>query len=165
MVVAGTVTGTIVVGMTVTGANVPAGVTVVTAAIGGGAGNYTVTASSANVSVAEPMVFSLAGIASFASNCSNPQVADYTAAAIVGFGLAFGAVGLSTNTAQGAEYQFGAHQTAVYESQFKGAIFPASKGNVPSDAVRPFVAGPQQVDLTLQGQFSSPLNNQSLGIG
>src|ERR1700685_1596428 len=130
MVVAGSVTGTIVVGMTVTGAGVPAGVTVVTAAAGGNAGSYTVTASSANVSIAEPMVFSLAGIGSFVSSISNPQIADYTSAAIVGFGLVFGAVGLSTNTAQGAEYQFGTHQLAIYESQFKGVIFHPAHPNV-----------------------------------
>lgn len=164
MVVSGTVTGQILVGMTVTGAGVPAGVTVITAAAGGGAGSYTVTASAANVSIAEPMVFSLASIASFISSSSSPQVADYTAKALVGFGLVFGAVGLSTNTAQGTEYHFGTHQQAIYESQFKGAIFPASPGHTPTNEVRTVIAAPQAYDFTLPAVLAAPLVQQSVGI-
>jgi len=98
-------------------------------------------------------------------NAQEPQIIDRAARAL-GFGLIFAAGGLSTNTAQGAEYHFGTHQAAIYDSQFKGVIFHPPHPNVLGDAVKSISGAPQQVDLTLQAQIFTALTvNQSQGIG
>jgi hypothetical protein len=87
------------------------------------------------------------------SNAEKPQLIDMVKG--IGYGLVFAAVGLSTSTPAGAEYQFGTHQKAIYDSQFKGAIFSPTKGGVPADAVRSFTAAPQAYDFTLQASITS----------
>jgi hypothetical protein len=98
-------------------------------------------------------------------NAQEPQQVDYRARAF-GFGLVLGVVGLSTSTPAGAEYQYGTHAVAIYESQFKGVIFSPTKGGVPADAVRSFTAAPQTYDFTLQASFqrADTFVNQSTGI-
>jgi len=95
-------------------------------------------------------------------NAQEPQTAPWAARAF-GFGMVFAAVGLSTSTPAGAEYQFGTHQKAIYDSQFKGAIFTPPHPNIPGDAVKALVAAPQSYDFTLQAQFfnASVVINQS----
>lgn len=63
-----------------------------------------------------------------------------------GFAVLFGVVSLaSSNTAQGAEYQFGTHAAAIYESQFKGAIWgPAQAAAVTPKLLGAFVQVPEQ---------------------
>src|SRR5271168_2442250 len=82
LTLAGSVSGTVVVGMTITGSGVPAGVTIASLGTGTGqAGTYNCTASAANVTVAEPMVFSLAGIMPFVGNSLSGQMVDIGLAA------------------------------------------------------------------------------------
>jgi hypothetical protein len=78
----------------------------------------------------------------FASNAFAPQI-DVGLAA--GFAVLF-AVGLaSSNTAQAAEYQFGLHAAAIYESQFKGAIWGPPRGTaVVPKPLGVFIQAPEQ---------------------
>lgn len=98
------------------------------------------------------------------SNAEKPQLLDMVKG--IGYGLVFAAVGLTTSTAKGAEYHWGTHQTAIYESQFKGIIFHPPHPNIPGDAVRAFVAAPQSYDFTLPAQISQACIeiNQSVAI-
>lgn len=100
----------------------------------------------------------------FVSNAQAPQLIDYAAKAL-GFAMLFHVVGTSTNVGFGSEYQFGTHQKAIYESQFKGAIFKTAFGNVPSNDVKFIQGAPQQKDFTLQAQLFAPMVRQSEGIG
>ena len=98
------------------------------------------------------------------SNAEKPQLLDMVKG--IGYGLVFAAVGLTTSTAKGAEYHWGTHQTAIYESQFKGIIFHPPRPNIPGDAVRAFVAAPQSYIFTLPAQISQACIeiNQSVAI-
>lgn len=112
----GSVTGTVVLGMTITGASVPPGVTIASFGTGSGAaGTYNCSSSSANIPSSEAMVFSLSWIMPTVGNTQAPQATDINLAA--GFGLIF-AVAIGGGTAgPGAEYQFGAHAAQIYEAQ------------------------------------------------
>lgn len=94
-------------------------------------------------------------------NSSAPQLADYGKA--LGYGLVLACCLKSTNAGFSQEYHHGTHQVAVYESQFKGKIFASVKGGVPNDAVRSFIAAPQQYDFTLPAQLFQPTVNQQAG--
>jgi hypothetical protein len=98
------------------------------------------------------------------TNADKPQLLEVVKG--IGYGLVFAAVGLSTSSPAGAEYQFGLHQAQIYDSQFKGAIYSPTKGGVPADAVKAFTAGPQQYDFTRQATIASPTLgiNQSVAI-
>src|ERR1700685_2344676 len=88
LAVTGSVSGTIVVGMTITGAGVPAGVSITSLGTGsGGIGTYNCSSSAANITVAEPMVFSLSWIMPTIGTASTPQLVDLDTAA--GFGMIF----------------------------------------------------------------------------
>lgn len=192
MVVSGSVSGTILVGATLTGAGIPPAVIVVSQQTGtaGQAGNYTVTASAAAVTVPEPVVFSLAGIMPYISNAIMPQLVDLALAA--GFSAIFLTVIPSPTAAIGQEYNHGTHQDAIYNQQAGARLFPPVKGiqgrsvvptiltqgqypePVPSSTFRPpnlsivakqivrqFVSAPQQFDLTQQALLSRPQTPQS----
>ena len=77
-----------------------------------------------------------------AGNSNAPYFQDALGIA-AGFGLVIASALASTNTGFGAEYQHGTHAAAIYDSQFKGAIFPAVKGNAPINDVKSFTAGPR----------------------
>lgn len=80
---------------------------------------------------------------SFVSNASAPQIDTWLAAGCAAL-FTVGALA-SSNTAQGAEYQFGTHAAAIYESQFKGAIWgPAAGGAPPPKSLGAFVKAPEQ---------------------
>src|SRR6266852_7005988 len=143
----GAVSGTVVVGMTITGAGVPPGVTITSDATGTGqAGTYNCSASSANVTVAESMVFSLDGIMPFVSNARMPQIVDMALAA--GFAAIFATAIPSPTAAMGQEYQFGTHAVAVHNQQ--AGFYPFS--SVPTRE------GPSVVPTILvQGQYPEPV--------
>ena len=144
MVVAGSVSGTILVGMTVTGAGVPPGVTVASYGTGsGGAGTYTCTSSAANVTIAEPMTFNDYMTQTLLGNTLSPQLADMRLAAGFAFIVASAITGPSAGPGQ--EYQFGTHQVAVHNAQaISGTnIFPVSKGIQGRSVVPTILTQPQ----------------------
>ena len=82
----GSVSGTVLVGMTITGASVPPGVTITSNGTGsGGAGTYNCSASATNIPSSEAMVFSLSWDMPLQGNSSFPQLADLGRAAGFGF--------------------------------------------------------------------------------
>ena len=107
------------------------------------------------------MIRQVTGGPQFVGNSSAPQFADYGKA--IGYGLIIACCLKSTNTGFAQEYQHGTHQVAVYESQFKGKIFPSVKGGVPGNAVRTVYGAPQQYDFTLPAQLFAPNVNQQAG--
>jgi hypothetical protein len=112
----GSITGSWVVGMTITGSGVPPGVTITSLGTGsGGIGTYNCSSSAANVTVAEPMVGSLSWIMPTIGNAVAPQLADLGRAA--GFGLIIAAAFGGGTAGPGAEYQHGAHAAALYNAQ------------------------------------------------
>ena len=113
LTLAGSVSGFVAVGMTITGAGVPAGVTITSNGTGsGGVGTYNCSASAANVTAAEPMVFSLSWDMPLQGNASSPQLLDLGRAA--GFGFIVAASFGGGTAGPGQEYQFGAHAVAIY---------------------------------------------------
>ncbi len=66
-----------------------------------------------------------------------------------------------------SEYQFGAHAQAIYDSQFKGSLFPTATAPpaVVSYAIAQILSPPQSFDFTLQGSFAQPLTVQGQDIG
>jgi hypothetical protein len=126
LTVAGSVSGTIVVGMTITGASVPPGVSIISLGSGsGGTGTYNCSASSANIPSVEPMVFSLSWNMPLLGNASAPQLLDLGRAA--GFGLLIMAAVSGGTASMGQEYFFGTHSAALYNAQAQAGtrIFPA----------------------------------------
>src|SRR5277367_1711948 len=106
LTLSGSVSGTLAVGMTITGASVPPGVTITSFGTGsGGVGTYNCSASAANIPGAEPMVFSLSWIMPTIGNASFPQLIDLGRAA--GFGLIIAAAIPGGSAGPGAEYQHG----------------------------------------------------------
>lgn len=99
-----------------------------------------------------------------AGNSNAPYFQDSLGVA-AGFGLVFASALTSTNTGFGAEYQHGTHAAAIYDSQFKGAVFKSVKGNAPNNAVRSVYGAPQQYDFTLQAWFDAPNDAESFSIG
>lgn len=97
-----------------------------------------------------------------AGNSTSPLFDALGAAA--GFGLVFASCLTSTNTGFGAEYTHGTHAAAIYDSQFKGAMFPAVKGNAPNSAVHAVSGAPQAFDFTLQASLFAPIENESNAI-
>jgi hypothetical protein len=82
-----------------------------------------------------------------------------------GFGFIC-AMGVKQAPFLGIEYQFGTHQLAVYESQFKGAVFPSVTVNPLTDAVTFFTGAPQAFDHTLQPWISDPslFRNETIAL-
>src|SRR5277367_1153824 len=118
----GSVSGSLVVGMTITGASVPAGVSITSFGTGsGGVGTYNCSASSANIPSVEPMVFSLSWNMPLQGNSGSPQLADLGWAA--GFGIIFASSMGGGTAGMGQEYQFGTHQARLYDSQNRSGIF------------------------------------------
>ena len=116
LTVTGAVSGTILVGMTITAAGVPAKVTIASYGTGSGqAGTYNCSASAANVTVAEAMVFSLDWNYPCIGNARAPQLIDMGRAA--GFGLVMASVFGAGSAGPGAEYQHGTHAAALYNAQ------------------------------------------------
>lgn len=116
LTLAGSISGTVAVGMTITGAGVPAGVTISSFGTGsGGVGTYNCSSSAANVTVAEAMVFSLSWIMPTVGNASAPQTLDLARAA--GFGLIFASAFNGGSSAPGQEYLHGAHARAIHAQQ------------------------------------------------
>lgn len=116
LTLAGSVSGTVLVGMTITGAGVPAGVTITSNGTGsGGVGTYNCSASAANVIAAEAMVFSLSWDMPLQGNASTPQFVDmaFAAGAALIIHAAFG----GGTASMGRETQFGTHANAIYDSQ------------------------------------------------
>ncbi len=98
--------------MTITGAGVPAGVTITSNGTGsGGIGTYNCSASAANVIAAEPMVGSLSWDMPLQGNASTPQLVDmaFAAGAALIIHSAFG----GGTAAMGRETQFGTHADAI----------------------------------------------------
>jgi hypothetical protein len=125
----GSVSGSLVVGMTITGASVPPGVTITSFGTGsGGIGTYNCSASAANIVAAEPMVFSLSWNMPLQGNSSSPQVLDLGRAA--GFGLVIISAFSGGTAGPGQEYMFGTHAAAIYnEVAVQGTqIFPVAPG-------------------------------------
>jgi hypothetical protein len=125
----GSITGSWIVGMTVTGAGVPAGVTIASLGTGsGGIGTYNCSSSAANVTVAEPMVGSLSWVIPTIGNTAAPQLADLGRAA--GFGLLIAAAFGGGTAGPGQEYQHGAHAAQIYNAQAQSGtrIFPTVVG-------------------------------------
>jgi hypothetical protein len=125
----GAVSGSVLVGMTITGAGVPPGVTVTSLGTGTGqAGTYNCSASTANVTAGEAMVFSLSWVMPLQGNADKPQLLDYGRAA--GFGVVIAAVFGGGTAGPGQEYQHGTHQLALYNAQaISGSrIFPSVPG-------------------------------------
>lgn len=125
----GSVSGTVVVGMTITMVGVPPGVTITSNGTGsGGAGTYNCSASAANVTTGEAGVFSLSWDMPLQGNSSTPQLLDLGRAA--GFGIVFAAAVSGGTAGMGQEYQFGAHQVAIYnETSVQGTnVWPPSPG-------------------------------------
>lgn len=125
----GSVSGTVVVGMTLTGASVPPGVTITSNGTGsGGAGTYNCSASAANISTGEPMVFSLSWDMPLQGNSGFPQLADLGRAAGFGFVIAASIPGPSAGPGQ--QYTFGTHAVAIYnETAVQGTnVWPPSPG-------------------------------------
>jgi hypothetical protein len=118
----GSVSGSLVVGMTVTGASVPPGVSITSFGTGsGGIGTYNCSASSANIPSVEPMVFSLSWNMPLQGNSGSPQLLDLGRAA--GFGIIFASSMGGGTAGMGQEYQFGTHQAQLYDSQNRSGIF------------------------------------------
>ncbi len=129
LTVSGAVSGTIVVGMTITAASVPPGVTITSFGTGTGqAGTYNCSSSSANIPAVEPMVFSLDWLMPLVSNAGSSQIVDMAIAA--GLATIFLASPPGPTAAMGQEYQFGTHQIAIHNAQaISGTrVFPAAKG-------------------------------------
>jgi hypothetical protein len=121
----GSVAGTVVVGMTVTGPSVAAGVTITSFGTGSGAaGTYNCSSSATNIPSSEAMVFSLSWDMPLVGNSGFPQLVDLGRAA--GFGLIVAAAVTGPTAGPGQEYSFGAHAAQLYESSaHRSAIFPA----------------------------------------
>src|SRR6266404_4584361 len=150
LTVSGAVSGSIVVGMTITAASVPPGVTITSFGTGSGqAGTYNCSSSSANIPVVEPMVFSLDWLMPLVGNAKTPQLVDMAVAA--GLATIFFTSIPGPTAAMGQEYQFGTHQAALYDSQATSGTrtFPAARG-IQGRSVVPTI-------LT-QGQYPEPRN-------
>jgi hypothetical protein len=80
-------------------------------------------------------------VTAFVSNANAPQI---DAVLIAGFAALFAVSLASSNAAQAAEYQFGTHAVAIYESQFKGAIWGPASSPPTSKALGTFVCAPEQ---------------------
>lgn len=144
LTVVGSVSGTILVGMTLSGASVPAGVTISSQGTGtGGAGTYNCTSSGANIPSTEPMVFSLSWDMPLQGNASAPQIVDLGRAA--GFGLIFCAAFGAHNTAPAAEYVHGTHAAAIYNAQAQSGthVFAAAEGQQGRPVVPTILTQPQ----------------------
>lgn len=140
----GSVSGTVLVGMTITGAGVPAGVTVTSYGTGSGqAGTYNCSASAANVSTGEAMVFSLSWDMPLQGNSSFPQLVDLGRAAGFGFIIA-SAIGGGTS-GPGAEYQHGTHAVALYNAQAQTGthVFAALSGKQGTSVKPAIITQPQ----------------------
>ena len=193
-VVAGTISGTFLVGMTLSGANVPPGVTIVSGP--GGAGTYVVTANSANITTAEPITGSLSWNMPLQGNSRTPQMLDLGRAA--GFGFVVAAAFTGGSAGPGQEYQHGTHAVAIHNQQaIAGShIFAPSPGRqgrsvVPTILTQPqypeprpstifdttglekkagfralqtIIAAPQSVDLTIQPAVYFPQPQQGAGF-
>lgn len=125
----GSVSGTVLVGMTITGASVAPGVTITSNGTGsGGAGTYNCSASATNIPTSEAMVFSLSWDMPLQGNSSFPQLADLGRAA--GFGFIVAAAFGGGTAGPGQEYQFGTHQVAIYNDiSVQGTnVWPPSPG-------------------------------------
>lgn len=164
LTVVGSVSGTILVGMTLTGASVPPGVTISSQGTGtGGAGTYNCTSSGANIPTAEPMVFSLSWDMPLQGNSSAPQLMDMGRAA--GFGLIFCAAFGAHNTAPAAEYVHGTHAAAIYNAQAQSGtqVFHATSGKqgrpvVPTILTQPQYPEPRPVQV-FQAQYTKLIGN------
>lgn len=144
LTLAGSVSGTVVVGMTPTGPGVPAGVSVTSFGTGaGGAGTYNCSASAANVTSAEAMVFSLSWDMPLQGNSSAPQLFDLGRAA--GFGLVFVAAITGSSAGPGQEYHHGTHAVAIHQAQaIAGShVFQSVKGKQGVSVTPIFVTPPQ----------------------
>lgn len=129
LTLAGSVSGTLVVGMTITGAGVPAGVSITSFGTGsGGVGTYNCSSSAANVTGAEAMVFSLDWITPLQGNSRAPQLLDLGRAA--GFGFVVAAAFGGGTAGPGQEYQFGTHAVLIHNDVAIQAtqVFPPSPG-------------------------------------
>lgn len=125
----GSVSGTVLVGMTVTGPSVPPGTTITSFGTGSGAaGTYNCSASSANIPTSEAMVFSLSWDMPLIGNAGFPQLADLGRAA--GFGLVVAAAITGPTAGPGQQYTYGAHAAALYNAQAQSGsrIFNAVEG-------------------------------------
>src|SRR5271170_1443413 len=141
---AGSGSGSRVVGMTITGATVPPGVTITSFGTGsGGVGTYNCSASAANIPSAEAMIFSLSWNMPLQGNSSSPQVFDMGRAA--GFGLIIISAFGGGTAGPGRETQFGTHANAIYDSQaITGThIFRSVSGKQGSSVVPTILTLPQ----------------------
>lgn len=130
LVIGGTLSGTFLVGMTLSGASVPPGVTIVSQTTGpaGGAGAYVVTANSANITTAEAMTGSLSWIMPTIGNASGPQSNLLDLGWAAGFGFVVAMCPGGPTAAPGAEYTFGTHAQAIYDQNSRGTqVFPAAQ--------------------------------------
>lgn len=91
---------------------------------------------------------------SLVSNAAMPQIAAYTSAAILGFGLILTPTVTPQGQANAAEYQWGTHAQALHQAEsIKSTIFgsvrtpPAASVNL----IRSLWASPEQIDLSIAG--------------
>lgn len=155
LTVTGSVSGTILVGMTITAAGVVPGVTITSLGTGSGqAGTYNCSSSASNVPSVEPMVFSLSWNMPLQGNASSPQIVDAGLAAGFAFIVASSVSGPSAGP--GAEYQFGTHQAALYNAQGGSQVWHAV---IPRQgtSVKPIFTVQQQSYSDVQPQvFKAP---------
>ena len=140
----GSVSGTVLVGMTITGAGVPAAVTVTSYGTGTGqAGTYNCSSSVANVTTGEPMVFSLSWSYPLQGNSRWPQLADLGRAS--GFGLVIASSITGPSAGPGQEYHFGTHQVAIYnDTAVQGTnLWPVAPGHQGRSVVPTILTLPQ----------------------
>jgi hypothetical protein len=165
LTLAGSVSGTLVVGMTLTGASVPPGVTITSFGTGsGGVGTYNCSASAANITVAEPMVFSLSWDMPLQGNASSPQLLDLGRAA--GFGIVFAAVIGGGTAGMGQEYQFGTHQVAIHNDiAVQGTnVWPPSPGRQGPTVTTFFANQPQYPEPRDPRLFDTSSLEKATGI-
>jgi len=164
LTLAGSVSGTVLVGMTITAASVPAGVTITSNGTGsGGVGTYNCSASAANITVAEAMKFSLSWDMPLQGNSGFPQLADLGRAA--GFGLLIAAAVEGGTAGPGAQYTFGTHAQQMYaQNTLSTQVFRPSPGIESSKSVTQTITTlPQYVDPP-QPIFSLPAYTPPLGM-
>jgi len=147
LTLAGSVSGSIVVGMTITGASVPAAVTITSFGTGsGGVGTYNCSASAANITVAEAMKFSLSWDMPLQGNSSFPQLADLGRAA--GFGLLIAAAVEGGSAGPGRHTEFGTHAQQMYtQNTLSTQVFHSVPGTQSAKSVpRTITTLPQYID-------------------
>jgi hypothetical protein len=162
LTVAGAVSGTILVGMTITAASVPAGVTIASLGTGsGGIGTYNCSSSGANIPTAEPMVFSLSWDMPLVSNASSPQLLDLARAA--GFGMIFATAIQGGSAGPGAQYEHGTHAQAIHaQNTLSTQVFKAAAPPFQGKSIAPMILTQPQypeprAPLVIQSAALEPL--------